>query len=46
MVIVTAGRENSIPIELYCEEDGNGPAAVRLHDWLLRSRSSEPRPGH
>ena len=43
MGIVTVGRENSTPIELYYEDHGSGPAVVLLHGWPLDSRSWEPQ---
>ncbi len=43
MGIVTVGRENSTPIELYYEDHGSGPVVVLLHGWPLDSRSWEPQ---
>jgi non-heme chloroperoxidase len=43
MGIVTVGRENSAPIELYYEDQGSGPAVVLLSGWPLDSRSWEPQ---
>jgi non-heme chloroperoxidase len=41
MGIVTVGRENSAPIELYYEDQGSGPVVVLLSGWPLDSRSWE-----
>jgi non-heme chloroperoxidase len=43
MGIVTVGRENSTPIELYYEDHGSGPVVVLLHGWPVDSRSWEPQ---
>ena len=43
MGIVTVGRENSAPIELYYEDHGSGPPVVLLAGWPLDSRSWEPQ---
>jgi len=43
MGIVTVGRENSAPVELYYEDQGGGPAVVLLGGWPLDSRSWEPQ---
>jgi pimeloyl-ACP methyl ester carboxylesterase len=43
MGIVTVGRENSAPIDLYYEDQGSGPAVVLLSGWPLDSRSWEPQ---
>jgi non-heme chloroperoxidase len=43
MGTVTVGRENSIPIELYYEDQGGGPPVVLLSGWPLDSRSWEPQ---
>jgi non-heme chloroperoxidase len=43
MGMVTVGRENSAPIELYYEDHGSGPPVVLLAGWPLDSRSWEPQ---
>ncbi len=43
MGIVTVGRENSAPIELYYEDHGSGPPVLLLAGWPLDSRSWEPQ---
>jgi len=40
---VTAGRENTTPIELYYEDHGSGDPVVLLAGWPLDSRSWEPQ---
>jgi non-heme chloroperoxidase len=41
MGMITVGRENSTPIELYYEDHGSGPTVVLLHGWPFDSRSWE-----
>jgi pimeloyl-ACP methyl ester carboxylesterase len=43
MATITVGQENSQPIELYVEDNGNGRPVVLLHGWPLDSRSWEPQ---
>ena len=43
MGFITAGQENSTPIELYYEDHGSGDPVVLLAGWPLDSRSWEPQ---
>jgi non-heme chloroperoxidase len=43
MGTITVGKENSVPIELYYEDQGSGPTVVLLHGWPVDSRSWEPQ---
>ena len=43
MGIVTVGRENTAPIDLYYEDNGSGSPVVLLHGWPVDSRSWEPQ---
>jgi non-heme chloroperoxidase len=43
MGTITAGQENSDPIELYYEDHGNGAPVVLLAGWPLDGRSWEPQ---
>jgi len=40
---ITAGQENTTPIELYYEDHGSGDPVVLLAGWPLDSRSWEPQ---
>jgi pimeloyl-ACP methyl ester carboxylesterase len=43
MAAITVGQQNSQPIELYVEDNGEGRPVVLLHGWPLDSRSWEPQ---
>ena len=43
MGTITAGQENTTPIELYYEDHGSGDPVVLLSGWPLDSRSWEPQ---
>ena len=43
MATITAGQENTTPIELYYEDHGSGDPVVLLAGWPLDSRSWEPQ---
>ena len=41
MSSITVGRDGSTPIELYCEDRGNGRPVVLVHGWPLSGASWE-----
>src|SRR6188472_767492 len=41
MAMLTVGKENSTPIELYYEDQGSGSAVVLIHGWPLSGASWE-----
>jgi non-heme chloroperoxidase len=41
MAMLTVGKENSTPIELYYEDHGSGAPVVLIHGWPLSGRSWE-----
>jgi len=41
MALVTVGKENSTPIELYYEDHGSGAPVVLIHGWPLSGASWE-----
>jgi pimeloyl-ACP methyl ester carboxylesterase len=41
MAVVTVGKENSAPIELYYEDHGSGSPVVLIHGWPLSGASWE-----
>lgn len=43
MGMITVGQQNSSPIELYVEDQGDGRPVVLLHGWPVDSRSWEPQ---
>ena len=43
MATITAGQENTTPIELYYEDHGSGAPVVLIHGWPFDSRSWEPQ---
>ena len=43
MGIITVGQENSTPIDLYYEDQGNGSPVVLLAGWPFDARSWEPQ---
>ena len=43
MATITVGQQNSQPIELFVEDNGEGRPVVLLHGWPLDSRSWEPQ---
>ncbi len=43
MATITVGQQNSQPIELFVEDNGDGRPVVLLHGWPLDSRSWEPQ---
>ena len=43
MGIITVGRENTAPVDLYYEDNGSGSPVVLLHGWPVDSRSWEPQ---
>lgn len=43
MATITVGQENSAPIELYYEDQGEGRAVVLLAGWPFDARSWEPQ---
>ena len=43
MGTITVGQQNSQPIELFVEDNGDGRPVVLLHGWPLDSRSWEPQ---
>jgi len=40
---ITVGQANSLPIELYVEDQGSGAPVVLVHGWPLDGRSWEPQ---
>lgn len=43
MGTITVGTENSMPIDLYYEDQGSGRPVVLLHGWPFDGRSWEPQ---
>ena len=43
MSTITVGQANSLPIELYVEDQGSGAPVVLVHGWPLDGRSWEPQ---
>ena len=43
MGTITVGEQNSMPIELYYEDQGSGRPVVLLHGWPFDGRSWEPQ---
>ncbi|MFG6401512.1 alpha/beta fold hydrolase [Microbacterium sp. P04] len=43
MSTISVGQENSMPIDLYYEDQGNGRPVVLLHGWPFDGRSWEPQ---
>jgi non-heme chloroperoxidase len=43
MAIITVGRENTAPIDIYYEDQGSGPVIVLLSGWPFDGRSWEPQ---
>ena len=41
MGLITVGKENSSPIDLYCEDHGSGSPVVLIHGWPLSGASWE-----
>src|SRR6476620_4324791 len=41
MAMITVGKENSTPIELYYEDHGSGSPVVLIHGWPLSGASWE-----
>ena len=41
MSSIPVGRDGSTPIELYCEDHGNGRPVVLVHGWPLSGASWE-----
>ena len=41
MAVITVGKENSTPIELYYEDHGSGSPVVLIHGWPLSGASWE-----
>ena len=41
MAVITVGKENSTPIELYYEDHGSGSPVVLIHGWPLSEASWE-----